>query len=258
MQLRSSKILKNVRISKDTYLMEFKLDKKVFPTQFVMIDTYPSRFLLKPFSIADFEKGVCKIIYRAISDGTKFLSTKQKKEEIKFLGPFGNFEKFKNLEIKPKDNIVILTGGSGVAGMIFVYKYLSKITNKIKFFYGEKEKNYIINLSNFGIKNNVIYCTDDGSFAEKGFVTEVFCRNYENFKIDYLFICGPKKMIKSIQKILKNKSYIKSYVLLEEYMCCGIGLCRSCVVKVRDKNNAWIYQAVCKEGPMFDLKSVLL
>ncbi|MFN3550715.1 MAG: hypothetical protein ACK4WJ_02755 [Endomicrobiia bacterium] len=233
------------------------MDTKVLPTQFIMIDTYPYRFLLKPFSIADFDNGICKIIYRTISDGTKFLSTKQKKEEIKFLGPLGNFEKFKNIKIKPEDNIVILAGGSGVAGMIFVYKYLSKITNNIKFFYGEKEKDYIINLSDFGIKNNVIYSTDDGSFAEKGFVTEVFYRNYKNFKIDYLFLCGPKQMIKSIQKSLKNKSYIKAYVLLEEYMCCGIGLCRSCVVKVKDKND-WIYQTVCKEGPMFELDNVLL
>lgn len=257
MQIKTAKIFKNNKISEDTCLLEFSYNMKILPTQFIMIDTYPYRFLLKPFSIADFEKGICKIIYRIISDGTKFLSTKKPEEEIKFLGPFGNTEKLKSLEINKDDKIILLAGGSGVASIIFLYKYLSKFASGIRIFYGEKEKKYIINLSKFDIKNeNVVYTTDDGSFGEKGFVTEVFYKNFKNLKIDYLFVCGPKEMIKSTQKILKYKN-IKSFVLLEEYMCCGVGVCKSCVVKVKGKNG-WVYQPVCKEGPMFELKDLFL
>ncbi len=93
MKLNSAKILKNIKISKDTYLMQFKIRQNVFPTQFIMIDTYPYRFLLKPFSVANFEYKVVSIIYKIISDGTKWLSTKKINDEIKFLGPFGNVEK---------------------------------------------------------------------------------------------------------------------------------------------------------------------
>jgi len=254
MKLNSAKILKNIKISKDTYLMQFKIRQNVFPTQFIMIDTYPYRFLLKPFIVANFEDKVVSIIYKIISDGTKWLSTKKINDEIKFLGPFGNVEKIKNLKVNQEDNIVFIAGGSGIASVIFLYKYFSKFTKNLKVFYGEKNKSYVIDLKKFGIKD-VFYTTDDGSYGERGFVTEVFKSYFLSPQI--VFCCGPKEMIKNLKQIMKKYPNTKFYALMEEYICCGVGLCRSCVVKVKN-NNGWIYETVCKEGPMFEVENLIL
>jgi dihydroorotate dehydrogenase electron transfer subunit len=41
-------------------------------------------------------------------------------------------------------------------------------------------------------------------------------------------------------------------VSLETPMACGIGICFSCVARVRDDDGGWDYRRTCVEGPMFD------
>lgn len=256
MKIKTSLILKNEKISKDTYLLEFKHNSLVYPSQFIMIDTYPYRFLLKPFSIADFENYKIRIIYRIISDGTRWLSTLKSSDKIRYLGPFGNFNKIKKLKITKDDIIFLVAGGSGVASIIFFYKYFLKFTKNIYVFYGEKDKNYIINLKRFGIKN-AVYTTDNGTFGQRGSVIDATQKFTSQILPNFIFLCGPKNMIKSSKNLL-NKSNTKCFALLEEYMCCGVGVCRSCVVKIKNSKEDFNYQTVCKDGPLFELGSLVL
>jgi len=255
MKLQNAKVLENKKIAKDTFILKFKYNVQFIPTQFVLIDTYPKRFLLKPFSIANYEHKSVSIIYRIISDGTKFLSTLKLNDNITFLGPFGNVKKFKNIlkNIKTK-TVVLIAGGSGVASIIYLYNYLKKFTDKLYLFYGEKTKDYVIKLENFGIKN-VVYCTDDGSYGKKGNIVEVFKKH--NINCEILFCCGPKPMIKSLQNLIKEKNDIKSYALMEEYMCCGVGVCRSCVVKIKSGDD-FVYETVCSDGPLFEIEKLII
>ncbi|MFQ3676201.1 MAG: hypothetical protein SNJ64_06660 [Endomicrobiia bacterium] len=312
-------ILSNKKIACETYLLSFSFREKFFPTQFLMLDTYPKRFLLKPFTITDYDnkKGIVSIIYRLVGDGTKFLSEKKVGEKIKFLGPFGNKEKFRNVVKdlerlkdyekfvkeeklkKIKENkIVLLAGGSGVASVIYLYKELSKINKNIEVYYGESDEKYVVDLKKFGLKN-VVYTTDNGSCGNKGLVTDIFVKEMQKLKVlpekitikddkiqkifsrnnlqltnnqvsVTIFACGPRQMLKSLQNIVRANKDINCYVLLEEYMCCGVGVCRGCVVKTTDKElkvkseklkvkeQRFVYQTVCKDGPMFDIKKIIL
>ncbi|MEN3014093.1 MAG: hypothetical protein ABDH23_05740 [Endomicrobiia bacterium] len=256
MRIKKSEILKNEKISKDTYLLELKYSRKVFPSQFIMIDTFPNKFLLKPFSIANFENNKITIIYRVISDGTKWLSTLKPKSFLSYIGPFGNFKKIRNLKIQKNNKIFLIGGGSGIACLIFFYKYLTNFTEDVFTFYGEKDRSYIINLKKFKIRN-LNYCTDNGTYGFKGTVLDLAKSKLSEIKPDFIFICGPKEMIKLSQIFLKNPD-IKCFVLLEEYMCCGVGVCRSCVVKVKYDSTEFKYQTVCKDGPLFELDSLIL
>lgn len=254
MNIHKSKIIKNSKIAKDTFLLEFKYTYNFLPSQFIMIDTYPYRFLLKPFTIAGYKNGITQIIYRVISDGTKYLSVQ--KDKISFLGPFGNTKKIKRISKQIiNKNIAFVAGGSGIASILFLYNYFKKLTKNLVVFYGEKDKSYVINIKQFDIRN-VIYSTDNGTFGEKGSVVDVFSKYLQKNSIDYIFCCGSKAMIKSLQDLLKEKN-ISSFTLLEEYMCCGVGVCRSCVVKVKNANN-FVYQSVCKDGPIFELKNIVI
>lgn len=254
MRLQEAKIIKNLQINSNTFLLEFPYKYNIFPSQFVMIDTYPYRLLLKPFSIAGHKDGVVQIIYRVISDGTKYLSTQ--KEKIRFLGPFGNIKKAKQVlkQIKNK-KVYLIAGGSGVASLIFFYNYIKKQTKDLLLIYGEKEKSSVVNLKKFGIETS-IYTTEDGSYGEKGTVVDVFLKYLKNNSIDCVICCGPKPMLKKLQELLSDKNVL-SFALLEEYMCCGVGVCRSCVVKIKNKND-FTYQTVCKDGPIFNFNEIII
>ncbi|MCX7716186.1 MAG: hypothetical protein N2Z73_02075 [Endomicrobia bacterium] len=260
MNLNRAIVLKNYPISTNTFLMELKvkLTPPPLPTQFVLLDTYPYRYLLKPFTVVCYKNNILTIIYRILSDGTKFLSTLIPNNEINILGPFGNTEILKKFKFNKNNNIAIIAGGSGVACVVFLYKYLYKKCRNIIVYYGERNKKYIINLSRLGI-NKVIYATDDGSYGEKGLVRDVFItKTINKVDFDYIFLCGPKSMIKSFSEVFQELKNTNCYVLMEEYMCCGVGVCRSCVVKTKLENNSTIYQTVCKDGPLFDLWKIVL
>ncbi len=39
-------------------------------------------------------------------------------------------------------------------------------------------------------------------------------------------------------------------------MACGIGICFSCVWRIRDAAGQWDYRRTCVEGPVFDAQCV--
>ena len=51
---------------------------------------------------------------------------------------------------------------------------------------------------------------------------------------------------------------IPCHVSLEAPMACGIGICFTCVARVRDSaNEGWDYRRTCVEGPVFDAASIV-
>lgn len=45
-------------------------------------------------------------------------------------------------------------------------------------------------------------------------------------------------------------------VSLETPMACGMGICFSCVTRIRDNDGGWDYRRTCIEGPVFDAEKV--
>jgi len=70
------------------------------------------------------------------------------------------------------------------------------------------------------------------------------------------FTCGPNRMMEMMAGICRRTD-IQLKVLLEKRMGCGIGVCFSCVQKVRRPDGSEDYVRVCKEGPVFDAKDII-
>jgi hypothetical protein len=68
--------------------------------------------------------------------------------------------------------------------------------------------------------------------------------------------CGPNRMMEAMAGICAL-SGVPLKVLLEKRMGCGIGVCFSCVQKVRRVGGAEDYARVCTEGPLFDAKDIV-
>jgi len=70
------------------------------------------------------------------------------------------------------------------------------------------------------------------------------------------FTCGPNRMMELVAEIAQQAG-VRLLVLLEKRMACGIGVCFSCVQKVRRPNGTEDYARICTEGPLFDAKDIL-
>ena len=90
--------------------------------------------------------------------------------------------------------------------------------------------------------------TEDGSWGEKGFVTN---HSVLTERFDRIFTCGPKPMMVAVARYAKEKN-IDCEVSLENMMACGLGACLCCVEKTTEGN-----LCVCKEGAIFNVKRLL-
>ena len=43
---------------------------------------------------------------------------------------------------------------------------------------------------------------------------------------------------------------------MDEHMCCGVGVCLTCVIPVKT-DGGWEYQRTCTEGPVFDSRQIV-
>ena len=70
------------------------------------------------------------------------------------------------------------------------------------------------------------------------------------------FTCGPNRMMEVMSEVCRTAG-VPLKLLLEKRMGCGIGVCFSCVQKVRRPDGTEDYARVCMEGPVFDAKDIL-
>ena len=108
---------------------------------------------------------------------------------------------------------------------------------KDEVFFEETAKKLLQNNS-----HEIIPVTEDGSYGEKGYVTDVLENLLEKNSYDAIYTCGPELMMyKTVQ--MSNKKGIFVQASLERMMKCGIGICGSCCV-----NDA----LACRDGTIFD------
>ena len=55
---------------------------------------------------------------------------------------------------------------------------------------------------------------------------------------------------------IAREAKIPCEVSLETPMAFGIGICFTCVAKVRQADGAWDYKRTCVEGPVFDAEVI--
>ncbi len=243
------KVIKNEKAGKHTYLMILELneDVDIKPGHFVMIkpnDTYDP-LNRRAFAIADVEDGAIHIYYDVVGKGTYIMSSLKEGDFVDTLMPLGNGL----FEPKPDGLNIVLAGGIGISGVSLFCKLLKAKNLDFKVYYGAKSKEHLVMLewfSKYDIPLEVY--TDDGSFGKKGFVTEAL-KDVENANV---YACGPTPMLKSVQRISKERG-LDSYLSLENPMACGYGVCLGCVVKTKEG-----YTRTCVEGPVFKSDEIIL
>ena len=245
------KILKNEKISPDSYLMEVVAPDAINnakPGQFVIVMAKKDSERI-PLTIYDFDlgKGVLSLIYQVIGASTDELSTLTDKDEVfAVAGPLGKANEICNNpeEFKGK-RIVYVAGGVGIAPVYPQVKFLKSKGFDIDVIYGSRYKELLLIRDEIEkVAKNVSYATDDGSFGEKGFVTTILERNIENY--DICVAIGPIIMMKNVAELTK-KYNIKTIVSMNPLMVDGSGMCGACRCEIEGKP-----KFACIDGPEFD------
>ncbi|MDF2945918.1 MAG: pyrK [Bacillales bacterium] len=222
------------------------VDLKIRPGQFVniLIGATGETTLRRPISVyeIDSENKSFTIIFRVEGKGTRLLSEKTVGEEVNILGPLGNG--FPLDKVQKGQTVILVGGGIGIPPLYETSKQLKKLGANVIHILGFNTASDSFLIENFSELNKTYVSTVDGSFGQKGFVTDVIKRI--NLDYDYVFACGPKPMLKALENIMDNS---KLYLSYEERMACGIGACFACVCKT--KKSETDYKRVCKEGPVF-------
>jgi dihydroorotate dehydrogenase electron transfer subunit len=100
--------------------------------------------------------------------------------------------------------------------------------------------------------------TDDGTAGHHGLVTELLAKvlGENGDQRRRVLCCGPEPMMEAAAAVTARRG-VPCEVSLETPMACGIGVCFSCVVKVRQGDGQWDYKRTCVEGPVFDAEKIV-
>lgn len=259
-------ILENVEIQEDCFLMKIKTApsfQNPLPGQFIMIriSGLNDPFLSRPISIYAFSRNedysTIELLYRAVGKGTQIMAGLIEGSMVEINGPLGNGFDTKSV----KENIVIISGGIGIAPLSMLTETLQKThpASNMIIYKGFQSASAVVGLKKLQkLCRNISVCTDDGTMGEKGFVTGIFQKDMKKFPQDNtsIYACGPRPMLRSLANIL-NRTKFCCQVSLEERMACGVGACMGCAVAVKDKNGALAHRRVCADGPVFNLQDII-
>jgi dihydroorotate dehydrogenase electron transfer subunit len=228
------------------------------PGQFIHIRTGSGWVPLwrRPFSVhgADPENESVQIVYRVVGPGTEALSMAKPGDVLDVLGPLGRgFDLDKTFT-----RGLLVAGGVGSADLFFLAEHLLKRKKQVLFLWGVRRKSELFGVASLREKGiDVRISSEDGSDGRKGLVTDLLKETLADKEWTAEgtegFLCGPKGMIKEVQRVAE-KTHFSWQVSMEEKMACGVNACKGCAVKMKNGG----YRMACSDGPVFDLREVVL
>jgi dihydroorotate dehydrogenase electron transfer subunit len=244
------KILTKRVVALDTIEMKLQNDyisKNALPGQFlhIRVGNYTLR---RPVSIADCnrENGLVTILFKVNGQGTNELASYEVGNTLDALGPLGNSYPINS---DTSTTVLLIGGGIGIPPLYYLGKTLREKGVNILSVLGFQGKEHVFLEQEFLKIGKSIIVTNDGTYGEKGFVTDILDRIG---LYDCYYSCGPVPMLRAVSAKLKDK---QGYLSLEERMGCGVGACFACVLPTKEGNG---YKKICKDGPVFKAGEVVL
>lgn len=226
---------------------------RVQPGQFAHVRIPPLReaLLRRPFSIFQVAGDTFSLLYKTVGKGTTALAQMRPGETLSALGPLGHGF---TVPAPGGETPLLVAGGYGMAAL---YLLAERSPQRGLVFVGGRRRVDILCEREFAALGwEVRVTTEDGSHGERGLVTQPLVAELRRGTAGRkLFACGPTPMLRAVAQIAEEFG-VPAEVSLDEPMCCGVGVCLTCVVPIRTAAG-WEYQRTCTEGPVFDARDVL-
>jgi dihydroorotate dehydrogenase electron transfer subunit len=268
-------VTENVPLARDTYRIRFacpEIARRIVPGQFVMLRLAGCNdpLLGRPLAMYDVTPDAAgkphflDVVYLIVGKMTRLLPEFRPGSQLEVWGPLGN-----GFLPTPTEHLVMVAGGIGQTPFLslarehlglHVYgnppRHVPR-AHKVTLCYGARNREYLACVDDFRHAGVAVQLsTDDGSLGHHGLVTELIRPVVERSAWTCRIVCcGPEAMMESTAKIAGELG-LACQVSLESPMACGIGICFSCVTKIRDASGGWDYRRTCVEGPVFEAGDV--
>ena len=259
-------LTENVLLARDTYRLRLpvpEIARAIRPGQFVMIrlpgTTDP--LLGRPFALYDTvlnaqgQAAALDVVYLVVGKLTGHLAALRPGDRLEVWGPLGNGFP----ELVDQEAVALVAGGIGQTPFLAYVRALlgqrgyggrtaRRAAKHVPLFYGVRTAALAAGVDDFRQAGAVVHlATDDGSLGFSGFVTQLLERHDPP---NHLVGCGPEPMLRALATLAQRWA-VPCHLSLETPMACGVGICFSCVTRVRT-GDQWDYRRVCVDGPIFD------
>jgi len=196
--------------------------------------------------------GTVELIVAPHGAGSRWLASQSEGTEIDVVTPLGTAFGIPTEPI----NALLIGGGYGSAPLFGLAEVLKSRGCRTDMLLGASvgEKIYAPMEGKRSVNSLQIF-TEDGSMGEKGRVTSRLPSIISERAIDVIYSCGPMPMLRAITEISEASGVIHQCAV-EEAMACGVGICMTCVLPVKDSSGAISMKRSCIDGPVMDGSSV--
>lgn len=198
-----------------------------------------------PLTIADSNAndGTITLFYQIVGKTTTLMSKLTDKDALQDVaGPLGH-----PTEVRAYGTVVCVGGGIGVAPIFPIATAMKNAGNRVINIIGARTQHLLILEKEIsGIGDEIIVCTDDGTYGRKAFVTQALQEVIEREPVHIVVAVGPVPMMKAVCNLTRSFT-IHTMVSLNPVMVDGTGMCGGCRVSVDGQT-----KFTCVDGPEFD------
>mgnify|MGYP005846290653 CR=1 FL=1 len=243
-QILEKQVLSDV--TKLTVVAAPAVARKAQAGQFVIVRIHEHSERI-PLTIADYDRnaGTITLIFQEVGKSTIEMGTLEVGDHFAtVVGPLGQ-----PTEIENFGTVVCIGGGVGIAPIFPITRALKEAGNTVISIIGARTRDYLFWEDRMrAVSDELIVCTDDGTYGRKALVTEPLKELLESRPdvIKRVWAIGPTVMMKFVS--LTTQPYgVPTIVSLNTIMVDGTGMCGGCRVELTTGP-----QFVCVDGPEFD------
>ncbi|MBR5901140.1 sulfide/dihydroorotate dehydrogenase-like FAD/NAD-binding protein [bacterium] len=238
-------ILEKKKLADQVYYMVVsapRLAAKRRAGQFVIVRPRENSERIPLTMVSSSPEGGVALIFQTVGYTTLELASLEVGESVQdVLGPLGQ-----PTEIPEKGSVICVGGGIGTAPLLPIASALKEAGNHVLGILGARTKELLILEEEMRAAcQEVKIATDDGSYGEKGLVTNLLRRELEKGGVDHVYIVGPIPMMKACAELTKEFN-VPATASLNSIMIDGTGMCGGCRVSVGGKT-----RYTCVDGPEF-------
>lgn len=192
--------------------------------------------------------GAIELIVAPFGNGSSWLCGLAEGEQIDITLPLGTAFGIPTTSV----NALLVGGGYGSAPLFGLAEVLKERGCRVDMLLGASTGAKIYApLEGKRSVNSLRIFTEDGSMGETGRITAPIAQFVSELQIDVIYSCGPMAMLKAISEILSGGDVVHQCAV-EEAMACGIGICMTCVLPVKDEAGKISNLRSCIDGPVMD------
>lgn len=192
--------------------------------------------------------GAMELIVAPHGSGSQWLCAQPEGTEVDIVAPLG---KPFGIPTTPV-NTLLVGGGYGSAPLFGLAEVLKSRGCRVDMLLGAStgSKIYAPLEGKRSVSTLKIY-TEDGSMGESGRVTAPIKELLEQGSVDVIYSCGPMSMLRAISELTEGTDVVHQCAV-EESMACGIGICMTCVLPIKNEDGTVSMLRSCIDGPVMD------